>query len=455
MTQRPLRFGALFAGYGGLEDGVQSVLGGELAWYSEYEPPAEKNPRPSQAAARIMAYHHPGVPNLGDITQIDWHKVAPVDVLTGGSPCQDISTAGRQAGMRPGTRSGLWGSMVDAIQILRPRLVVWENVRGALSSEANSDLEPCAGCVGDGPGGASMRALGRVLADLADIRYDAWWTCIRASDVGAPHRRLRVFVFAWPADSDGNSVRVEPVGFTGSRCAAKPGRDGPQLRYTYGLNRQGWAPAGLQGEAGPSTRFPADTEGDPRGLSNGDDSTAADAERRGRNRGARGSFGEPEFGAVASRGGEEARRGAPVADSSGDGHERSGSARRGRSGPSHSGDAAAHPESHGWDEGWPEPAGELGRHDASERSHADASDTDGNRRERGLAGRHGPEIAPTSLSSDNATSNAIGGGRQWGEGTTFRVIRGHSPAQSGSCFYRRRQRRTGTARADPHRRTSP
>ena len=82
MIQRPLRFGALFAGYGGLEDGVQSVIGGVLAWYSEYEPPSEKNPRPSQAAARIMAYHHPGVPNLGDITQIDWHKVAPVDVLT-------------------------------------------------------------------------------------------------------------------------------------------------------------------------------------------------------------------------------------------------------------------------------------------------------------------------------------------------------------------------------------
>ena len=87
MIQRPLRFGALFAGYGGLEDGVQSVIGGVLAWYSEHEPPSEKNPRPSQAAARIMEYHHPGVPNLGDITQIDWHKAATVDVLTGGSPC--------------------------------------------------------------------------------------------------------------------------------------------------------------------------------------------------------------------------------------------------------------------------------------------------------------------------------------------------------------------------------
>ena len=220
MIQRPLRFGALFAGYGGLEDGVQSVLGGVLAWYSEYEPPAEKNPRPSQAAARIMAYRHPGVPNLGDITQIDWHKVAPVDVLTGGSPCQDVSTAGKRAGMRAGTRSGLWASMCDAIDILRPELVVWENVRGAYSSEADSSLESCPGCVGDRDDGPVLRALGRVLGDLAELGYDAWWCGIRASDVGAPHGRYRVFVFATPADA-------EDVGH--ERCrGTRPGRTGPE-----------------------------------------------------------------------------------------------------------------------------------------------------------------------------------------------------------------------------------
>ena len=220
MIQRPLRFGALFAGYGGLEDGVQSVIGGVLAWYSEYEPPSEKNRRPSQAAARIMAYHHPGVPNLGDITQIDWHKVAPVDVLTGGSPCQDVSTAGKRAGMRAGTRSGLWASMCDAIDILRPELVVWENVRGAHSSEADSRLEPCPGCVGGSGGRAVLRALGRVLGDLAELGYDAWWCGIRASDVGAPHGRYRVFVFATPADA-------EDVGHERGR-GTRPGRTGPE-----------------------------------------------------------------------------------------------------------------------------------------------------------------------------------------------------------------------------------
>lgn len=205
---------------GGLEIGVQSVLGGELAWYSEYEPPSEKNPRPSQAAVRIMAHHHPGVPNLGDITQIDWRAVAQVDVLTGGSPCQDVSTSGKRVGMRAGTRSGLWASMCDAIEILRPQLVVWENVQGVLSSEADSAMEPCPGCVGDGGDGPVLRALGRVLGDLAGVGYDAWWCGLRASDVGAPHGRYRVFVFAAPSDTEG-------VGHEWGR-GARPGRTGPE-----------------------------------------------------------------------------------------------------------------------------------------------------------------------------------------------------------------------------------
>lgn len=218
--REPLRFGALFAGYGGLEMGVQSILGGELAWYSEYEPPSAKIPRPSQAAARIMAHHHPGVPNLGDITQIDWSTVPPVDVLTGGSPCQDVSAAGKRVGMRAGTRSGLWASMCDAIESLRPQLVVWENVRGVLSSEADSAMEPCPGCLGDGDGRPALRALGRVLGDLAELGYDAWWCGLRAADVGAPHGRYRVFVFASSADA-------EDVGHERGR-GTRPGRTGPE-----------------------------------------------------------------------------------------------------------------------------------------------------------------------------------------------------------------------------------
>ncbi len=186
-----LRYASLCAGYGGLDMGVMAVLPGELAWYAEFD----------QAPSQIMAAHHPGIPNLGDMTAIDWTSAPPVDVLTGGTPCQDLSTAGKRKGMTDGTRSNLWVQMRESIAVLRPRLVVWENVRAALSAPADSALEPCSGCMGDLDDGPVLRALGRVLGDLADIGYDARWYGLRAADVGAPHGRFRIFLFAVPADA--------------------------------------------------------------------------------------------------------------------------------------------------------------------------------------------------------------------------------------------------------------
>lgn len=184
-----MKIGSLFSGYGGLERGVDSVLGGTVAWVSDIDPGARK----------VLAYRYPDAPNLGDITVIDWSTVEPIDVLCGGSPCQDLSHAGRRGGMSEGTRSNLWVAMREAIAVLRPSLVIWENVRGAYSADADSEVEPCAGCVGDGSG-RHLRALGRVLGDLAELRYDARWHGLRATEVGAPHGRFRVFVAAFPAD---------------------------------------------------------------------------------------------------------------------------------------------------------------------------------------------------------------------------------------------------------------
>lgn len=186
-----LKVGALFAGYGGIELALASALDTEPAWLSEFD----------KAPSAILAHHWPNVPNLGDVTKIDWATVEPVDIITGGSPCQDLSHAGKRAGMKAGTRSGLWASMCDAIDIIRPRLVVWENVRGAFSAEADSAVEPCPICVGD-EGRVTLRALGRVLGDLAELGYDARWYGLRAADVGAAHGRFRVFLFATPADAE-------------------------------------------------------------------------------------------------------------------------------------------------------------------------------------------------------------------------------------------------------------
>ena len=202
-----LRVGSLFSGYGGLDLAVEEVFDARTVWFSEINEPV----------ARVFAHHWPEAPNLGDITTIDWNTVPPVDILCGGFPCQDVSTVGKMAGLAPGTRSGLWAHMATAIEALQPRWVVIENVRGLLSAtairpvpEGDDDerrnpataraaairnLEPDPWGLGDEPA-RPLRALGAVLGDLADLRYDARWLGLPASHVGAPHPRFRIFILA-------------------------------------------------------------------------------------------------------------------------------------------------------------------------------------------------------------------------------------------------------------------
>src|SRR3546814_20397526 len=118
-----------------------------------------------------------------------------------------------------------WSSDVCSSDL---RLVVWENVRGALSAPADSDLEPCAGCVGGVDDGPVLRALGRVLGDLAELGYDARWYGLRAADVGAPHGGFRVFLFVPPADADlqGLAGRWAGVERPGERTAGDRTRVG-------------------------------------------------------------------------------------------------------------------------------------------------------------------------------------------------------------------------------------
>lgn len=153
--------GSLFSGIDGLALGVQLCTGARLAWHCE---------RDTDASA-ILARHW-RAPNLGDITAVDWSAVEPVDILVGGFPCQDISLAGKGAGI-DGERSGLWTHFVRAIRALRPRVVFVENV-SALAT----------------------RGLDRVLGDLAESRYDAAWSTVSSASVGAPHRRERLFILA-------------------------------------------------------------------------------------------------------------------------------------------------------------------------------------------------------------------------------------------------------------------
>lgn len=183
------KIGSLFSGYGGLEIGIMQVLDAEVAWHCEFD----------KAPSTILETNYPGIPNFGDVTKVDWHTVEPVDILCGGFPCQDVSLAGKRAGLKEGTRSGLWSYFAEAIEVLKPKLVVIENVRGLLSANAtNSEMEQCAWCMGEDDAKHSLRALGAVLGSLAHMGFNAQWATVPASATGAAHKRERVFIVAYP-----------------------------------------------------------------------------------------------------------------------------------------------------------------------------------------------------------------------------------------------------------------
>lgn len=219
--------GSLFTGYGGLDMGVAMALDPDarVAWTSDVEP----------GPCKLAQVRWPDTPNLGDITQINWDEVEPVDIICGGSPCQDLSLAGKRAGMASGTRSGLWVSMAAAVETIRPRLVVWENVLGALSARAYSPVESEPGMLGNESAGPYLRAAGRVAGDLASLGYSAAWRVVRASDAGAPHQRARFFLIGYPhgqpwdvrrpttpRQTQGRRPQCEPTGPSDSAPALIP-----------------------------------------------------------------------------------------------------------------------------------------------------------------------------------------------------------------------------------------
>lgn len=183
-----LRIGSLFSGAGGLDLAVEQVFGAKTVWQVEFD----------DAPAKVLARRFPGVPNFRDVTLVDWTKVPPVDILAGGFPCQDVSAAGLRAGITDGTRSGLWSHFAEAIDILHPQFVVIENVRGLLSAKATHREDAIHG---EDSQDIPVKAMARVLGDISDLGYDARWTTFAAGTVGAPHKRERVFILAYPKGS--------------------------------------------------------------------------------------------------------------------------------------------------------------------------------------------------------------------------------------------------------------
>ena len=156
-----MKIGSLCTGYGGLDMAVETYFDAETIWCAEID----------KYASKLIAERF-DYPNHGDIKKINWAGIEPIDILTAGYPCQPFSNAGQRKGIED--ERHIWPHIKEAIGILRPRFIVLENVRGHLTL-----------------------GFKEVLAHLAKVGYDARWQIVRASDVGAPHRRERLFIVAY------------------------------------------------------------------------------------------------------------------------------------------------------------------------------------------------------------------------------------------------------------------
>lgn len=198
--------GSLFSGIGGIDLAFERA-GFQIAFQVEID----------DYCNRILERHWPHVERRRDVRECSAGNLPAVDVLVGGFPCQDISAAGKGAGIKEGNRSGLWIEFARIIGEIRPRIVLLENVAAITSN-----------------GGT------RVIADLAALGYDAEWGVVPASAVGAPHRRER-----WWCVAHARRERWEPgqrrsvsAAATGDVSHNGPTDSNPTLAHTERISAE-------------------------------------------------------------------------------------------------------------------------------------------------------------------------------------------------------------------------
>ena len=160
--------GSLCTGILGAELALEMMgLEPDLRWYSEID----------RDACKVVAQHRPNVSNLGNLKDVMWERVEPVDVLVAGYPCQTESHAGKRLGAND--PRWIWPWIACSVRVLRPRITLLENVAAHLSL-----------------------GFRRVLGDLTSSGFDVRWTTLRAANVGACHGRDRLFIAAYPSGNE-------------------------------------------------------------------------------------------------------------------------------------------------------------------------------------------------------------------------------------------------------------
>lgn len=200
-----MRIGSLFSGIGGLELGLERAGLGHTVWQVEIDP----------FCRRVLARHWPNVTRYADIVGLK--GLEQVDIVCGGFPCQDVSSAGKRTGMS-GAKSGLWSEYRRILEELRPRFAIVENVTSG-----------------------KKLWLPRVISDIESIGYRSRAFALSASDVGAPHLRRRVFVLA-TSDSHGMGSQR-----THGTCPNEP-REHGESGGVRDTNRDGKSACAIDGE---------------------------------------------------------------------------------------------------------------------------------------------------------------------------------------------------------------
>lgn len=203
----------LFSGLGGFSLGLERTGGFETVAFCEIDP----------FCRRVLEKHWPDVPCHEDVRSLE-HEPGSADIVVGGFPCQDVSLAGKRAGLS-GERSGLYRELVRALRLVRPKHAIVENVAALLA---------------DG--------MGTVLGDMAEIGFDIEWDCVPACALGAPHERDRVYIVAHSADADSE------------RCGEARGFRHRQVEVPSGRAPKAHAPdAASLGRGQGRTRRPPDS----------------------------------------------------------------------------------------------------------------------------------------------------------------------------------------------------
>jgi len=214
-----LRHLDLFSGIGGFSLGLERTGGFQTVGFCDND----------KKTHLVLKKHWPNVPIYDDVSTLKGSDLGTIEIITGGFPCQDLSVAGKGAGLE-GARSGLWWQFHRLIKESQPRWVIAENV-SALRS----------------------RGLDQVLRSLDQIGYDAEWHCVSASAVGAPHQRDRIWILAYPRHRGGreqSSRNSESIGGGSSQEAKWSADTDSTSRSGVGASFVAYSDSGLEANGG-------------------------------------------------------------------------------------------------------------------------------------------------------------------------------------------------------------